>query len=350
MTERMRLYNKLSSFINRKLPNERKSHRQTLAMFVFGLLVGQRVHLPRICSQLPLRGKQESFQMRLHRFLKLTSIDNQNWYLSLLCDVFELHDKDKLTVIVDVTAVGPANSLWMASIPLGNRAIPLYWKSFEQKKGHLKASLHLEAFEELQTLLEGKSITLLVDGEFDMAQLLRFYQQQGWNFVCRTSPNFLFSESFKRIDSLRKRGFVRWNSNTSFLSGKIQNVTVGAWWHPDYKDPICFVSSIESGFEAGLMYLKRFQIETIFGDIKSRGFRLNQTKVTIPKRIERLVLVVCFAFVWMTSLGVDVLQLPLSRTQKKHSLFRLGIDRLQEFFNFGGRCNLLTCLSVPIEV
>ncbi len=92
ITERMKLYNKLSSFINRKLPNERKSHRQTFAMFVFGLLVGQRVHLPRICSQLPLRGKQESFQMRLHRFLKLTSIDNQ--ILKYLLAFQKRHYKD----------------------------------------------------------------------------------------------------------------------------------------------------------------------------------------------------------------------------------------------------------------
>jgi hypothetical protein len=77
---------------------------------------------------------------------------------------------------------------------------------------------------------------------------------------------------------------------------------------------------------------------------------LNQTKVTIPERIEKLVLAVCFAFVWMVSLGVEVSQSPLSRVQSKKSFFRLGIDRLQEFFNFGGRCRLLSCLSVPIEV
>lgn len=349
MTERMRLYNKLTSFINRKLPSERQSHRQTFAMFVFGLLIGERVHLPRICSRLPLQGKKETFLMRLYRFLKLTSIDNQSWYFSLLSDVFELDEKENLTVIVDVTAVGPSNSLWVAALPLGNRAIPLFWRSFEQKKGHLKARLHLQSFRELQRLLKGKSITLLADAEFDMAELLRFYQQQNWEFVCRTSPNYLFGTSFQRVDSLKRLGKVCWNSNTSFLSGRIQEVTVAAWWHKNYKAPIYLVSSLSSGLEAGRLYLKRFQIETIFGDVKSRGFRLEQTKIKEPRRIERLVLVVCFAFVWLTSLGVEVLESPLSRLQEKHSLFRLGIDYVEEFFNFGGRCSLLDCLSVPIE-
>ena len=86
--------------------------------------------------------------MRLYRFLKLASIGNQSWTLSLLSDVFELDEKETLTVIVDVTAVGPSNSVWVAALPLGNRMIPLFWKSFEQKKGYLKARLHLQAFRE----------------------------------------------------------------------------------------------------------------------------------------------------------------------------------------------------------
>ena len=121
--------------------------------------------------------------MRLYRFLKLTSIDNQSWTFSLLSDVFELDEKEDLTVIVDVTAVGPSNSLWVAALPLGNRVIPLFWRSFEQKKGHLKAKLHLQAFRELERLLKGNSITLLADDEFDMAELLRFYQQQNELFL-----------------------------------------------------------------------------------------------------------------------------------------------------------------------
>jgi hypothetical protein len=81
MTERMRLFNRLSylpPFVHRKLSSECLSHRQIFAMFVFGLLIAERVHLPRICSRPPLKGKQETFLMRLYHFLKLTSIDNQD--------------------------------------------------------------------------------------------------------------------------------------------------------------------------------------------------------------------------------------------------------------------------------
>jgi hypothetical protein len=172
-------------------------------MFVFGLLVAERVHLSRICSRLPLRGKRESFLMRFYRFLQLETIEHQHWYFCLLSDVFELSKKQNLTEIVDVTAVGSSCLVWMASIPVGKRAIPIYWKAFEQKSGHLKARLHLQAFEELQEFLKGKSTSLPADAEFDMAELLQFYQQQNWDFVCRTSPNFLFGENFERVDSLK---------------------------------------------------------------------------------------------------------------------------------------------------
>ena len=81
-------------------------------------------------------------------FLKLTCIDEQGWTLSLLSDVFELEEQETWIVIVDVTTVGPSNALWAAALPLENRAIPLFWRSFEQKKGHLKVRLHLQAFRE----------------------------------------------------------------------------------------------------------------------------------------------------------------------------------------------------------
>jgi hypothetical protein len=83
-------------------------------------------------------------------------------------------------------------------------------------------------FSLLQRLLKGKPITLLTDTESDMAELLRFYQQQNWDFLCRTAPNYLFGTSFQRVDSLKRLGKVCWNSNTSFLSGRIQEVTMAA--------------------------------------------------------------------------------------------------------------------------
>ncbi len=45
-------------------------------------------------------------------------------------------------------------------------------------------------------------------------------------------------------------------------------------------------------------YLRRWEIETLFGCLKSRGFNLEDTHLTDPERIDKLLALVTLAFCW----------------------------------------------------
>lgn len=86
------------------------------------------------------------------------------------------------------------------------------------------------------------------------------------------------------------------------------------------------------------LYSFRWQIETLFGAFKSRGFDLEQCRVNHHQRIRRLLFVLSMALVWAVETG----QWLLGQSQKRatrnlagqlrylYSLFRWGLDELRD--------------------
>lgn len=80
-------------------------------------------------------------------------------------------------------------------------------------------------------------------------------------------------------------------------------------------------------------YAKRWNIETLFGCLKSRGFNFEDTHLTQLDRISKLLGVLTLALCWCLLVGEwEHVQKPI--TIKKHgrrakSLFRYGLDRLR---------------------
>lgn len=81
-------------------------------------------------------------------------------------------------------------------------------------------------------------------------------------------------------------------------------------------------------------YARRWEIETLFSCLKSRGFNFESTHITEPKRISKLVALLAIAFCWCHITG-EWLQTQKAIKIKKHgrkaiSIFRYGLDELRE--------------------
>ncbi len=80
-------------------------------------------------------------------------------------------------------------------------------------------------------------------------------------------------------------------------------------------------------------YAQRWEIETLFGCLKSRGFNFEETHLTKPERISKLLGLLTLALCWCLKVG-EWLHTQKSIPIKKHgrrakSIFRHGLDRLQ---------------------
>ena len=93
--------------------------------------------------------------------------------------------------------------------------------------------------------------------------------------------------------------------------------------------------------EAISIYLRRWEIECLFQALKGRGFRFEETHMTKPERIEKMLAVLAIAFVWAHRMGEwraikKPIRLKLLKTfltiQKRpaNSFFRYGFDVLRD--------------------
>lgn len=124
-------------------------------------------------------------------------------------------------------------------------------------------------------------------------------------------------------------------------SKEIINYPVIIWGHLLYvcisqakgaKEPMIVVSNVELEDAIGL-YRRRCEIETLFGCLKTRGFRMEDTHITAPEKIEKLLFVLAIAFCWSYKLGV-IKDAEKAIGRKAHgrlskSLFRLGLHWLR---------------------
>ena len=106
-------------------------------------------------------------------------------------------------------------------------------------------------------------------------------------------------------------------------------------WRPPHKRPLYLISNHACLHDICRFYSKRFKIETLFSDKKSRGFNIHKSHLRHPERVARLLLAAALAYIWMVYLGCTIaddekrrrlIDRP-NRTDK--SLFRLGLDWLK---------------------
>ena len=100
-------------------------------------------------------------------------------------------------------------------------------------------------------------------------------------------------------------------------------------------DNVLVIASEESG-KILLEYGERWKIETLFGILKTRGFRLEDTHLTETERVSKLLSILTIAVSWAILAGeLEVKEKPLKT--KKHgnsekSIFRLGFEVLRNCF------------------
>src|SRR5215204_5074742 len=95
-------------------------------------------------------------------------------------------------------------------------------------------------------------------------------------------------------------------------------------------------------------YARRWEVETLFGCLKTRGFCLEQKHVTEPERLKKLLALVALAFCWahVTGEWLSAQQpLPVKKHGRKAvSIFRHGLDHLRRIL-----CNQL-CKAERLEL
>ncbi len=309
-----------------------------IAQFVSALLKTRTSNLVKIANAFQTGADSNSVYRQIQRFLKnenAVSID----YLKLL----KLNGK--LKVLIDRTE-WKFGSTWVniltLSVAYKNVAIPILWEVVNHK-GNATALEHVAIIKKFVAAFGANRILrVYADREFGSYELFSYLIENKIDFHIRLKISHKSGgQSFLQI--------FRNSAEKVKLRGKVKIEVFGlelyvslVKYQKDGKTEYLIIASKEQNKYAIEEYKVRWQIETMFGCLKSRGFNFEETHLTMPEKISKLLMILglglCLAIL-MGEFQVEVLKqvkMKLKKNQRyARSLFRIGLDALQNLlFNY----------------
>jgi len=315
-----------------------------LSGFVCGIIQSKQVKLADVAAEISGKGKEESQIMQLRRWLKNQTIDVELFYLPFIEKLIQCLAGQTLVLAIDGSVTARGCITLMVSMNYKGRALPLMWVTRKGKKGHFPETMHIELIKAVKGIIpKGSNVICLGDGKFDGTEWLATLQGYGWKYACRTANNAVLyenGEKFSFKDICPEQGEVTEIENAEFTQKRDIVVRAVVYWGKGYKDPLYLVTNFPTGGEAINWYQKRFRIETLFSDIKGRGFNMGKSGLRCPDRVSRLMIPIALAYIWTVYLGELSIEKGwdkiIHRTDRCDlSLFQLGIRLLKRLLNRG---------------
>lgn len=307
---------------------------------VVALVQKRTVNLTSIAKELNPYVEQESNHRRLQRFF-LEFVPGQDgfarllssflpegpWILSMDRTNWQFGEKD-------------INILMLAVVYKGI-AIPLLW-SLLPKKGNSNVDERIAILDHFIALFGTRKIKmLLADREFVGILWIDWLCNKKVPFVIRFRNDLRLLEQRTEKRGTRALELLRnLPPKTAYSLGRYfaygRKLHISGMRINGRDTHVMVMSSRVDPHESLEYYARRWEIETLFGCFKTRGFNLEDTHMSDPEKIDKLTGILSLAFVWAHQVGEwrhehKPIKIK-SHGRKAKSLFRYGLDYLEELF------------------
>ena len=314
-----------------------KSRMETLCLLIVAVVSARTVNLSHLASERQTTTKIASTYRRLQRFFQHVDL-GPDWSAGLVVKLLGLTAPWHLCLDRTNWKVGckDVNILMLAIVTRRHR-VPLMWTVLD-KAGTSDTDDRIALMRRYLALFGAASIKLLLaDREFIGVRWLRFLNENNVPMVIRVKEGLnVVTEDGRKLtlkSLLRKcRGARQFSAcltgsksdaplKLNFAAKRIKG------------KELLIVASNAPADHALAAYRKRWAIECLFGDAKTRGLNLEDTRLTRPQKLDLLLGIVALAVAWASKTAsrlIGVAKMP----RKKHgyyakSWFRVGLDQIR---------------------
>ena len=327
-----------------------KARTDMLAKLVIALIRVTTVNLVKLSTSIDGKSTLDSKYRRVQRFFSNFDMDFEQ-IAKFLVSLFPINDSP-WSLAIDRTnwKFGQKNiNILMIVITYKGIGIPVVW-TFLDKRGNSNTAERIALIKRFIAIFgKNKIECLLGDREFIGKAWFEYLKAEEILFRLRIKKNNLVANAKGSLVHAKKlfrnlpRGHYRvlpskrslWGHQLHIIGAKLDDgrlLIIATQEHPD--------TAIND-------YKKRWQIETLFSCLKSRGYCFESTHMTEGKKIESLVAVLAIAFCWAHIVGEWMHERkPIklkTHGRPAHSLFGYGLkhlmsvifdlhSRLDEFF------------------
>lgn len=319
-----------------------KARINFVAKFIVALIQVRSVNLAEVASVFAGGALKESHYKRIQRFLRHFELP----YAAVAAFVLKLLGVPRpwaLTLDRTDWYLGqtPLNILVLGVCHQGT-AFPLLWAVLE-KKGCSSTAERVALLDEFGRQFGFASVAYLcADREFSGKDWFRYLRWQGIACRIRIRANTQVTNGRgRKVAARRLFRHCRVGRGEALRGARL---IWGERWHVTGMrlprgEYVIVVSERET--ETALEeYARRWEVETLFGCLKTRGFCLEATHVTDADRLKKLLALAALAFCWAHVTGEWLSTqkpLPIKKHGRKAvSIFRHGLDHLRRIL-----CNQL---------
>lgn len=296
----------ISDELRRHLPGQRKTQRENLALLVATMLNVRGANLMELAAALPRSAERIDMRYQwIVRVLANPLIECDAVMAPFAREVLtRAAEAGRVELILDQSKLSDRHQVLMLALRFGERALPLAWRVAETAGAmgwaHQAPLLDLIA----AWLPEGAKVPLLGDRFYGTADLIAACAARGWDYRPRLKGDLRVVVEGQMPASLAHVAATRPYLTGVELTAKRVRTNVGALHDPGHREPWIVAMSGEPTYLSTLDYARRWGIEPMFSDFKSRGFGLDDTQIRYPDRLARLVLVMALALYCAVSTGL----------------------------------------------
>jgi len=325
-----------------------------MARFVMAVIVVRGVTLSTVASALNPKVLPESNEKRIKRFFGKVELAG-NSFATLMLALLPV--KDSLVVTLDRTTweLGACCvNILMLGVAYKGLAFPLLWVLLD-KQGNSDTDERLALLDTLLTVVEATRLEAVVaDREFTGKRWFQGLKQRQLVFVMRVRNNTLIGSKGHTRSAQQRYDYLA--NQEVYVSPKpcwVFGLRLGVAVTKSKEGELVVLVCNTDPDQALRRYLARWQIETLFAAFKSRGFNLEDTHMTTPERLDKLLALLTIAFAWAHLVGewcyhVRPLKLK-AHGYLPQSYFRRGLDALRSAILAGhapARISLDQCLKL----
>ena len=297
----------ISADLKARLPGQRKTQREKLALLVATMLDVRSANLMDLAASLPRAAEQLVMRYQwIKRLLANALVDSDAvmapYGREMLARIAA--GGETLVLMIDQTQATELHQAVMVAVRVGGRALPLAWR-VKETQGVIGFAEQRQALEAVAAILpEATKPVLMGDRFYGSPDLIAWCRQRGWQWRLRLKQDLLVFEDGGETTLAECFAGGQHMLTGVGLTGKRVVTNVAMVHEPGHPEPWIIALSEAPTVHRAFDYGLRWGIEAMFSDFKTRGFGLEDSHIRLPKRLDHLILVMALALYWAVSTGM----------------------------------------------
>jgi hypothetical protein len=324
--------------VKQLFPRLHGHQQQTLAWMVLGVVLSGSAVRQRMAEGLYGIGTatMPSIERRLARFVANERITPSLVWSEFLAQVLPFWRKRQVVLVLDCTPFADRATSVYLGLLLQSRVLPLAWQVMpaQEKWSQGQWVMVKRLFEQVAPHLESSDCTVVADRGLVGWPLIELCRERQGQYLLRVCSEHTCRRWLGRWTAWRPLGQVvtkpgqHWYGRVQLWQEQTVETWLTAVWEPSYQDRWFLISDRPAGRQRMTEDAWRARVEATFQDSKSRGWKLEASRLADRARLDRLLLALFLGLWWVTHLAASSLHHGRRQRFDRHDRRDKGIFRL----------------------